>query len=74
MSQLAARWDMTHWSPRYEPVGCCLKKALFLLSFNGFGERGADVDKTDVKLNASILDGHQPQQAKNRHSASMIFL
>lgn len=28
----------------------------------------------DIKLNASVLDVHQPQPAKNRLSASIIFL
>ena len=28
----------------------------------------------DTKLNASVLDVHQPQPAKNRLSASIIFL
>lgn len=28
------------------------------------GERGADIDKMDVKLNVSVLDVHQPQPAK----------
>lgn len=26
-----------------------------------FGERAADIDKIDIKLNASALDVHQPQ-------------
>lgn len=28
----------------------------------------------DIKLNASVLDVHQPQSAKNRFGASVIFL
>lgn len=38
------------------------------------GERGAEIDKIDVKLNAFILDVHQPQPAKNRLNSSIIFL
>lgn len=38
------------------------------------GERGADVDKIDIKLNTSVLDVHQPQPAKNRLNTSIIFL
>lgn len=34
----------------------------------------ADVDKMDIKLNASVLNAYQLQPAKNRFNASMRFL